>query len=79
MATLTIKNVPDVLVQRLKQQAALHRRSLNLEVIASLERATMARPVDAEAILARARASRKRFEGVDVDAVLKEMKAQRRF
>jgi plasmid stability protein len=79
MATLTVKNVPEVLVQRLKQQAALHRRSLNLEVIASLERATMARAVDVESIIARARASRKRLEGVDVGAVLKHVKAQRRF
>jgi plasmid stability protein len=37
MATLTVKNVPDALVRRLKQQAALHRRSLNLEVISCLE------------------------------------------
>ena len=30
-------------------------------------------------VISCARASGKRFEGVDVDAVLKEMKAQRRF
>lgn len=37
MATLTLKNVPDDLYQRLKREAALHRRSLNQEVIAQLE------------------------------------------
>ena len=33
MATLTLKNVPDDLYQRLKAQAAAHRRSLNQEAI----------------------------------------------
>jgi antitoxin FitA len=37
MATLTLKNVPDDLYERLKQRAARHRRSLNQEVIAVLE------------------------------------------
>ena len=48
MATLTIKNVPDKLVRRLKVQAAHHRRSLNLEVITCLEAATGPTPVDPE-------------------------------
>ncbi|HEY2993274.1 MAG TPA: DNA-binding protein [Methylomirabilota bacterium] len=58
MATLTIKNVPEKLVRRLKTQASLHRRSLNLEVIACLESATGATPVDPDALLAIARAIR---------------------
>ena len=33
MATLTIKNIPDTVVRKLKAQAARHRRSLNSEVI----------------------------------------------
>ena len=59
MATLNIKNVPDPLVRRLKTQAALHRRSLNHEVIACLETAAQAVPVDPDALLARARALRR--------------------
>ncbi|MFQ5656549.1 MAG: plasmid stability protein [Candidatus Methylomirabilales bacterium] len=59
MATLTIKNIPDALVRRLKAQATLHRRSLNHEVIACLETATQAVPVDPEALLARVRALRR--------------------
>ena len=58
MATLSIKNVPEALVKRLKTQAATNRRSLNLEVITVLEGATRAAPVDVEALLARARAVR---------------------
>jgi len=37
VATLTIKNIPEPLVKRLKQQAATHRRSLNFQVISYLE------------------------------------------
>ena len=59
MATLTIKNVPDPLLRTLKIQAALHRRSLNHEVIACLETVAGAVPVDPEALLARARAVRR--------------------
>jgi antitoxin FitA len=59
MANLTIKNAPDTLVRRLKRQAALHRRSLNLEIIACLETATHAAPADPEALLARARSVRR--------------------
>lgn len=59
MATLTLKNVPEALVHRLKARAVLHRRSLNLEVIACLEALAQAVPVDANALLARAREVRR--------------------
>jgi antitoxin FitA len=39
MATLTIKNIPDELYQHLKEQALRNHRSLNSEVIVSLEQA----------------------------------------
>ena len=79
MATLTVKNVPEGLVRRLKQQAVLHRRSLNLEVISCLERTTQATPVDVEAILARARAARKALGGNVTEEFLRQVKSQRRF
>jgi plasmid stability protein len=63
MATLTIKNVPETLVRRLKQQAVAHRRSLNLEVITCLESIAQATPVDVEAMLARVRAVRVTLRG----------------
>lgn len=37
MAALTIRNLPDELHARLKEQAKRNRRSLNQEVIAELE------------------------------------------
>lgn len=51
MATLTIKNVPDELYARLKRQAARNRRSLNNQVIVSLELALEAGPGDEAALL----------------------------
>ncbi len=75
MATLTIKNIPEPLVKRLKQQAAAHRRSLNFEVISYLEQMTHSVPMDAESLLARARALRRTPKGVRLtDRVLHELK-----
>jgi antitoxin FitA len=75
MATLTIKNIPEPLVKRLKQQAAVHRRSLNFEVIFYLEQMTHSVPVTIDALLARARAIRGRPKGVRLtDRLLDELK-----
>jgi len=52
MANLTIKNVPEPVLRRLKARAATHRRSLNLEVIACLEALVQSAPVDTDALLA---------------------------
>jgi len=75
MATLTIKNVPESLVKRLKQQAAAQHRSLNFQVISYLEQMTHSVPVDADALLARVRALRRTPKGVKVtDRLLGELK-----
>ena len=58
MATLTVKNVPDDLYQRLKESAAQNRRSINSEIIACLEQAPVNTPVDPDAFLASVRALR---------------------
>lgn len=78
MATLTLRNVPDDLVARLKERAKRRRRSLNNETIAALELADaaevspagsggMPQPVpllvDREAALAKIRAIQARFPG----------------
>ena len=79
VATLTIKNVPDPLVRKLKNQATLHRRSLNHEVIACLETAAQAVPVNPEVLLARVRAVRRTPRGLRLtDRVLNSLKASGR-
>ena len=64
MATLTIKNIPEKLRQRLKESAAQHRRSINGEAICCLEKALVDNRVDPEEFLARARALRARMPHV---------------
>jgi plasmid stability protein len=77
MATLTLRNVPDELVARLKQRAKQNRRSLNSEVIECLEQEVKA-PADLEAWLARVDALRAQIKGPPlpvqelVDAVERE-------
>jgi plasmid stability protein len=58
MATLTIKNIPSTLYDALKQQAAVNHRSLNGEVIVSLEQAVRKQGVAVQEILTRARSVR---------------------
>ena len=61
MLDLTIKGVPDSLYRRLKRLAALHRRSLNNEIIICLEQASGAANLNPEAWLGDADRMRKRL------------------
>ena len=60
MATLTLKGVPDQLLDHLRRSADAHRRSLNSEVLIRLERSLGLAPVDPEAFLARVRSLQNR-------------------
>jgi plasmid stability protein len=64
MATLTIKNISEELYKRLKQSATQHHRSLNSEVIVSLEQALGSPRVDPDDFLVRVRALRERISGI---------------
>ena len=61
MASLTLKGIPDDLLERLRRVAETNRRSLNREVIERLERSLEARRLDPESQLARADALRGRL------------------
>ena len=54
-ATITLKNIPDDLYQRLKEAADAHHRSINSEVIVCLERVLLPTRVTTAERLARAR------------------------
>jgi plasmid stability protein len=60
MPTITLKNIPPDLYQRLKESAAANRRSINSEVITHIERGVRGRKVDPEALLTRARQLRQK-------------------
>jgi len=55
MATLTIKNIPLEVYERLKRRAKANRRSINQEVIAVIERALEIPPIDVDSTLERTR------------------------
>lgn len=55
MATLTIKNIPEKVYERLKRRAKASRRSINQEVIAVIERALEPPPIDVDAAIKRTR------------------------
>lgn len=55
MASITVKNIPEKLLQRLRRAAEDHNRSINRQIIDCLERQLLPRPVDVEAVIERAR------------------------
>ena len=65
MPSITLKNLSKALHRELKSRAQMHRRSLNSEVIATLEAATSStRPVDIETMTRAAYQARKKFKRV---------------
>jgi plasmid stability protein len=66
MATLTIKNMPEKLRERLRESAAQHRRSINGEAISCLEKALIGNRLDPEDFLAQVRSLRARMPRVFV-------------
>lgn len=56
MATITVKNIPEELYEKIKLQAKANRRSVNSEIISIFEHAVQKRtPIDVQEILERAR------------------------
>jgi plasmid stability protein len=67
MATLTIKNIPERLLTRLKESATQHRRSINSEAICCLEKVLgVHHRVDPKEFLAEVGAMRKRMPYVNL-------------
>ena len=77
--TLTLKNVPDEVHDRLKWSAETHRRSINNEAILCLESVLLPMRVSVNERLMRARALRKKLgvvvSGEDVDALKRDGRA----
>ena len=75
--TLTLKNIPDDVYDRLKASAQAHRRSMNSEAIVCLESVLMSTKLPATERLDRARALRSalprgKFKAQDIDAMKRE-------
>lgn len=63
MATVTVKNIPDALYEKLKHSAKSNRRSINREIVVCIERSVSSRRVDPGALLADARRLRQWTQG----------------
>ena len=61
MPAITVKNLPDALYDRLKANSKAHHRSINGELIATLDRVLTAQRVDPERQLTEVRALRSRL------------------
>lgn len=74
--TLTLKNIPDEVYDRLRMAAEMHRRSLNSEAIVCLETVLMPSKIAPGDRLARARQLRAglstKFRARDIDALKKQ-------
>jgi plasmid stability protein len=75
--TLTLKNIPDDVYERLKLSAEAHRRSMNSEAIVCLDAALLPTKVTPVERLARARALRAglprgKFKPRVIDAIKRE-------
>jgi plasmid stability protein len=75
--TLTLKNIPDDVYERLKASAEAHRRSLNSEAIVCLESVLLPGKLPPAERLARARALRAslpqgKFRAQDIDLLKRE-------
>ena len=78
MPTITVKNIPAKLHQKLKQNASHNHRSLNNEIIACLESSVSATPINSELLLVRARKIRSKISGHLTEETLHEFKNQGR-
>jgi len=55
MVTITIKNIPEQVYERIKAQAKVNHRSINGEILSILDQAVALPPIDVQATLERAR------------------------
>jgi len=55
MVTVTIKNIPEEIYERVKNQAKINHRSINGEILSILEQAISIPPIDVQATIKRAR------------------------
>lgn len=55
MSSLTLKNIPETVLRKLKRRAKLNRRSLNSEVIKNLEEMVTSTKINTDIIIEKAR------------------------
>lgn len=63
MPSITVKNIPEEIYDRVREQAKAHHRSINSEIIACLEQSVKPQKVSTDDILQEARRLRKKAKG----------------
>ncbi|MEM9758079.1 MAG: plasmid stability protein [Pseudomonadota bacterium] len=79
MPTLTVRHIPALLYERLRERAQRHRRSLSGETVTLLEAALLPQPTDPDALIAEARAFHARFPEPLPDLIAAGKHASRRY
>ncbi len=60
---ITIRDIPDDIYEKVREQAKVHHRSINSEIIACLESSVKSKNISTEDILNEARKMRKKAKG----------------
>jgi plasmid stability protein len=77
--TITVKNIPYDLYEKIKQNATEHRRSINNEVIAIIENAFRSKKIDPEDFLVTVRKLRERTKRIELtDRLINQAKTEGR-
>lgn len=63
MPNITVKNIPEIIYRKLKQQAEAQHRSMNSEIIACIERSVEPKRISPDEIIRQARTMRKKVKG----------------
>ncbi len=79
MPTLTVRDIPYHVYDRLKERAGRHRRSLSGEIVTLLEEKLLPQPLDTEALIAEAERFHARFPEPLPDLVAEGKRAGRKY
>lgn len=79
MPTLTVRDIPDRVYDRLRERAARNRRSMSGEIVTLLEQSLLPRRVDTEALIAEAVAFHDRLPEPLPDLVAEGKRAGRKY
>ncbi len=63
MPSITVKNIPEEIYDKVREQAKAHHRSINSEIIACLEQIVKPQQISSDDILQEARRLRKKAKG----------------
>jgi len=78
MPTLTVREIPERVYERLRGRAGLHRRSMSAEIVTLLEETLFPQPLDADTLITEAEAVHGRFPEPLPDLAAEGKRAGRR-